>query len=113
VVTFIALGLWVKTLDLAVSTMAVYASLPSCGHRRGAPISLGIASVASVPIFGFSCIFFLSLIFFVRGSRHLLVSVRPRVAFFIKRGESLFQGRSERISHQYEELPDTSRVIGG
>jgi hypothetical protein len=92
VVTFAALGLQVKTLDLVVSTTAADASLPSWGRSRGAPILLGIVLVPSVASLGPSCTFLFILICFVRGSPHHHVSDRPCVALFIKRGESLFRG---------------------
>jgi hypothetical protein len=57
VATFAALGLWVKTLDLVVSTTAACASLPSWGHCRGAPILLGLVSVALVASLGSSCLY--------------------------------------------------------
>jgi hypothetical protein len=91
VVTFAALRLWLKTLDLMVSTTAADASLPSWGRSRGAPILLGLVSVSSVASLGSSCTFLFILICFVRGSPHHLVSVRPCVALFIKRDESLFR----------------------
>jgi hypothetical protein len=80
VVTFAMLGLRVKTLDLAVSTSAACASLPSWERRHGAPIPL-LVLVTSVTSFGSSCTFLLSLICFVRGYPHHLVSVRPFVLY--------------------------------
>jgi hypothetical protein len=50
-----------------------------------------LSSVASHGLF-IRC---LSLICFVRGSPHYLVSVLPCVALFIKRGESLFRELSD------------------
>jgi hypothetical protein len=54
---FDALGLRLKTLDLAVSTMAAHASLPSWGCHRGALILLGLVMVALVASLGSSCTF--------------------------------------------------------
>jgi hypothetical protein len=96
VVTFAALRLRVKTLDLMVSTTAADASLPSWGRSRGAPILLVLVSVSSVASLGFSCTYLFILICFVRGSPHHLVSVRPCVALFIKRGKSLFREKDAR-----------------
>jgi hypothetical protein len=57
VATFAALGLRVKTLDLVVSTTAACASLPSWGRCRGAPILLGLVSVALVASLDSSCLY--------------------------------------------------------
>jgi hypothetical protein len=57
VATFAALGLQVKTLDLVVSTTVACASLPSCGRCHGAPILLGLVSVALVVSLGSSCLY--------------------------------------------------------
>jgi hypothetical protein len=52
---------------------------------------LGLVSVAS---FGYLCFFFFIFDLLVRGSPHHLVLVRPFVALFIKKGESLFRGHT-------------------
>jgi hypothetical protein len=78
----------VKTLNLAVSTMAVVrcyllgcvvVELRSPWSRFGGKSQL------------FLYLLYLSLITFVGGSPHHLVSVWLCLALFIKRGESLFQ----------------------
>jgi hypothetical protein len=89
---FAALWLHVKTIDLVVSTMAAYALLTSWGHLSGAPILLGLISMASAASLGSSWSFFYSLNFFVRGSPYHFVLVRRCVTVFIKRGKRLFRG---------------------
>jgi hypothetical protein len=79
VVTFVVLGLRVKTLDLAVSTTAAQALWYFWGRCQGASILLGFGLVSLVASPGSSCTcsFFISLIYFVRGSPHHFISVWP------------------------------------
>jgi hypothetical protein len=88
--TFYTLGLRVKTLDFGLDDGGVTRRYLLGGIV--AEFRLLLVVLCLRWRVWFSCTFCLSLICRVRGSPHHLVSVRPYVALFIKRGESLFPG---------------------
>jgi hypothetical protein len=83
-------GLRVKTLD-HWSRWRHSASLPSWGRCRGVLFPSVITQCHRWQVLVFLVLCCLSMICFVRGFPHYLISVWPNVALFIKHGESLFR----------------------
>jgi hypothetical protein len=91
VVTFAMLGLRVKTVDIAISTPAACASLPSWERRRGALIPLDLVLVTSVASLGSSCTFFIIFDLLCKRLSSSSCIGSTVCALFIKRSESLFR----------------------
>jgi hypothetical protein len=90
VVILPVLWLWVKTLDLTISTAATVYVVTLLGHCHGAQSPLGIVSMSLVASFGPLCfLFFIFDLLCKRFSSSPCISSAV-VALFIKRGESLF-----------------------